>query len=94
MTRLKRLQQDKERITQQCLLDYQQLKDHYNLTAVDVSKKKELDVDSRAFPQIVFYRMLKTNSQVCAVLITKRNDARVLQRKSKSSENNINGGIQ
>ena len=51
-----------------CLLDYQYFKDHYNLIAVDLSKQKELDSDSRALQQIEFYGMLKTNSQVCTVL--------------------------
>ena len=51
-----------------CLLDYQYFKDHYNLIAVDLSKQKELDADSRAIQQIEFYGMLKTNSQVCTVL--------------------------
>ena len=51
-----------------CLLDYQYFKDHYNLIAVDLSKQKELDADSRAIQQIEFYVMLKTNSQVCTVL--------------------------
>ena len=50
------------------LLDYQYLKDHYNLIAVDLSKQKELDADSRAVQQIKFYGMLKTNSQVYTVL--------------------------
>ena len=35
-----------------CLLDYQYLKNHYNLTAVDLSKQKEFDADSRAIQQI------------------------------------------
>ena len=51
-----------------CLLDYQYFKDHYQLIAVDLSKQKELDADSRAIQQIEFYRMLKTNSQACTVL--------------------------
>ena len=51
-----------------CLLDYQYFKDHYNLIAVDLSKQKELDADSRAIQQIEFYGMLKANSQVCTVL--------------------------
>ena len=45
-----------------CLLNYQYFKDHYNIIAVDLSKKKELDADSRAMQQIEFYGMLKTNS--------------------------------
>ena len=51
-----------------CLLDYQYFKDHYNLIAIDLSKQKELDADSRAIQQIEFYGMLKTNSQVCTIL--------------------------
>ena len=47
-----------------CLLDYQYLKDHCNLIAVDLSKQKELDADSRAIQQIEFYGMLKNKSQV------------------------------
>ena len=50
-----------------CLLDYQYLKDYYNLIAVDLSKQRELSADSRAIQQIEFYGILKTNSQVCIV---------------------------
>ena len=51
-----------------CLLDYQDFKDHYNLIAVDLSNRKELDAHSRAIQQIESYGILKTNSQVCTVL--------------------------
>ena len=51
-----------------CLLDYQYFKDHYQLIAVDLSKRKELDTDLRAIQQIEFYGMLKSNTQVCAVV--------------------------
>ena len=54
--------------TTRCLLDYQYFKDYYNPIAIDLSKQKELDADSRAIQQIEFYGMLKTNSQVCTVL--------------------------
>ena len=57
-----------EDYTTGCLLDYQFFKGHYNLIAVDLSKQKELDADSRAIQQIEFYGMLKTNSQVCTIL--------------------------
>ena len=50
-----------------CLLDYQYFKDHYQLIAVDLSKQKELDADSRAIQQTEFYWMLKTDSKVCTV---------------------------
>ena len=50
------------------LLDYQYFKDHYQLTAVDLSKLKELDADPRAIQQVELYGKLGTNSQVCTVL--------------------------
>ena len=50
------------------LLDYQYFKDHYNLVAVDLSKQKELDTDSKAIQQIELCVMLKNNSQMCTVL--------------------------
>ena len=51
-----------------CLLDYQYFKDHYQLIAVYLFKRKELDADPRAIQQIECYGMLNTNSQVCTVL--------------------------
>ena len=36
-----------------CLLDYAYYKDNYRLVAVDLSKQKDLDFDSRAIQQIV-----------------------------------------
>ena len=59
---------DGDDCTTGCLLDYQYFKDLYNLIAVDLSKQKELDADSRANKQIEFYGMLKTKSQVYTVL--------------------------
>ena len=38
-----------------CLFDYQYFKDHYNLIAIDLSKQKELDTDSRGIQHIEFY---------------------------------------
>ena len=37
-----------------CLLDYVYFKDNYKLIAVDLSKRKALDADTRAIQQIVF----------------------------------------
>ena len=51
-----------------CLLDFQYFKNHYNLIAIDLSKQKELDADSKAIQQTESHGMLKTNSQVCTVL--------------------------
>ena len=44
------------------------IKYHYQLTTVNLSKQRELDVDPRAIQQTEFYGMLNTNSQVCTVL--------------------------
>ena len=42
-------------------------RDHFNLIAVDISKQKELNADSRTIQQIEFYGMLKFHPQVCTV---------------------------
>ena len=68
-----------------CLLDYQYFKDHYNLIAIDLSKQKELDADSRAIQQIEFYGMLKTNSQVCTVL--EKSKEKTLQFTKRTAKN-------
>ena len=73
------------------MLDYQCFKDHYNLIAIDLSKEKQLDADSRAIQQIEFYEMLKTNSKVYTVL--EKSKETVLEF-CKSSVNNINVWIQ
>ena len=51
-----------------CLLDYQYLKDHYQLISCNLFQQKELDPDPKANQQIEFYGKLRTNSQVCTVL--------------------------
>ena len=50
------------------MLDYQYFKDHYQIISSDFLKEKESDVDPRAIQQIEFYKMVKTNSQVCTIL--------------------------
>ena len=47
-----------------CLLDYQYIKNHYQLLSCNLSKQAILDVDPRAVQQIEFYEKLETNSQV------------------------------
>ena len=51
-----------------CLLDYDYFKTNYQLNAVDLSKQRELDADPRAIQQIQFIGMLKTRSNVSAIL--------------------------
>ena len=50
------------------LLDYDYFKKNYKLVAVDLSKQKELDADSRAIQQIEFKYMLEINSTIYWVL--------------------------
>ena len=50
------------------LLDYNYLKKHYKLVAVDLFKQKELDADPRAIQQIEFKYMLGTDSTIYWVL--------------------------
>ena len=51
-----------------CLLDYQYFKNHYQLIAADLSEQNELDADPRAIQKIELHGILKTNSQVIAIL--------------------------
>ena len=73
------------------MLDYQYLKNHYNLIAIDLSKQKKLDTDSRAVQQIEFYGILKTNSQVCTVLEKSKETNLQFSKAAASSVINING---
>ena len=43
-----------EDYTNGCLLDYEYIKNHYRLIAVDLSRQKELVADSKAIQQIEF----------------------------------------
>ena len=51
-----------------CLLDYNYFKKNDQLIAIDLSKQRELDADPRAIQQIEFMGMLKTRSNVFAIL--------------------------
>ena len=48
-----------EDYTTGCLLDYDYIKNHYKLIAVDLSRKKQLDADPKPIQQIEFTRQLK-----------------------------------
>ena len=48
-----------EDYTTGCLLDYEYIKNHSRLTAVDLSRQKELDADWKAIQQIEFVGQLK-----------------------------------
>ena len=42
-----------------CLLDYDYIKNHYSLIAIDIIRQKELDADLKATPQTEFVKLLK-----------------------------------
>ena len=48
-----------EDYTTGCLLDYNYIKNHYRLIAVDLSRQKELDADLKVIQQIEFVGQLK-----------------------------------
>ena len=60
-----------------CLLDYAYFKDNYRLIAVDLSKQKALDADSRAIQQIIFTG--KTNNQIRAYYILEKSKETILE---------------
>ena len=64
-----------------CLLDYQYLKDHYQLIAGDLSKQKVLDANPRASQQTEFYGKF---TSVHSLRKIKRNCIRIFQTNSKS----------
>ena len=43
-----------EDYTTECLLGYDYMKNHYKLTAVDLCRQKQLDVDPKAIPEVEF----------------------------------------
>ena len=43
-----------------CLLDYEYIKNHQRLKAVNLSRQKELDADPKAIPEIKFVGQLKS----------------------------------
>ena len=47
-------------ILKNVLLDYEYIKNHYRLIAVDLSRQKELDADLKAIRQIEFSGQLKS----------------------------------
>ena len=46
------------------LLDYDSIKNHYRLIAVDLSRQKEWDADSKEFAANKFIRQLKATNEI------------------------------
>lgn len=47
-----------EDYTTECLLNYEYIKNHYRLIAVDLSRQNELDADPKVIQEIEFVRQL------------------------------------
>ena len=47
-----------------CLLDYDYIKNHYRLIAIDLSRQKELDADPKAIQEIEFVGQLKNEDGI------------------------------
>ena len=65
-----------------CLLDYAYFKDNYRLIAVDLSKQKALDADSRAIQQIIFTGKIKApvaNTRVIIYYILEQSKETILE---------------
>ena len=59
MKNLKLMTGQSEDYTTGCLLDYEYVKNRYRLTAVDLSRQKELHVDPKVIQRIEFVGQLK-----------------------------------
>ena len=64
-----------------CLLDYAYFKDNYKLIAVDLSKQKTLDADTRAIQQIVFQRVVggENNTKIRLYTILEKSKETILE---------------
>ena len=65
-----------------CLLDFAYFEKNYRLIAVDLSKQKALDADSRAIQQIIFTDKIKStvaNTRVIIYYILKQSKETTLQ---------------
>ena len=68
--------------TTSCLLNYAYFKDNYKLFAVDLSKQKALDADSRAIQQIIFTGKIKAtvgNTRVIIYYILEQSKETILE---------------
>ena len=76
-TKLEKYQQDDDDYyttqgddyTTGCLLDFTYFEKNYRLIAVDLSKQKALDADSRATQQIIFTGKIKATKDSTRVII-------------------------
>ena len=84
MTQLKKYNEISKVLTGQgddyttgCLLDFSYFEKNYRLIAVDLSKQKALDADSRAIQQIIFTG--KTDNQIKVYYILEQSKETILE---------------
>ena len=74
-----------EDYTAGCLLDYDYIKNHYRLIAVDLSSQKQLDAESKAIQQIHFLgRLIKPDAPYNAIDEARNDQSMFLLTISKS----------
>ena len=75
-----------------CLLDYSYFKDHYKMTAIDLSKQQALDADPRAYQKLIL-QQIQTEQEIqkCSLLLKKqkKNCFGLFKRNRKSFVNTI-----
>ena len=72
-----------------CLLDFAYFEKNYRLIAVDLSKQKALDADSRAIQQIIFTGKIKStvaNTRVIIYYILKQSKETILQFSKRTTK--------
>ena len=67
-----------------CLLDFSYFEKNYRLTAVDLSKQKALDADSRAIQQIIF--TVKTDNQIRVYYILEQSKETILEFSKRTTK--------
>ena len=72
-----------------CLLDFAYFEKNYRLIAVDLSKQKALDADSRAIQQIIFTGKIKAteaNTRVIIYYILEKSKETILQFSKRTTK--------
>ena len=80
-----------------CLLDYAHFKDNYKLIAVDLSKKKYLNVDPREIQKVVFQRVVEgpNGTKIRLYTIIEQSKEKILEfAKGTAKVLQLHGSIQ
>ena len=80
-----------------CLLDYAHFKDNYKLIAVDLSKKKYLNVDPREIQKVVFQRVVEgpNGTKIRLYTILEQSKEKILEfAKGTAKVLQLHGSIQ